>query len=550
MALIDQTFVVVDTETTGTDPTEHRIIEIGAVRVERGEIVERFEQLIDPECPVPRSITRLTGISPEMLRDKPTVGPAISSFVEWTRGAPLVAHNAGFDQRFLTLEGLRTGTSAFDEPFLCTLRLARRLLPGLPSKSLDALKKFYGLSVARRHRAMDDADLTGRILVRLLPHAEAAGARNLESLQKLQLGHYATSGAVSRRLEALRQGPISEAPLEPGVYRFFDGKGKLLYVGKARTLRDRLRQYVVAVEALPPRTRTMMARVHEVRWETFPTELQAMLHESRLIKELQPPHNRAQRTYRRRPFVRLEDGTVTLRPVIHKDGASYFGPVGGTHLAHVLAEVIAACFGRSYGNRPTVRNPLDRERRQHVLRAAGWLRAVAEAPTGTEAPTAGPPTCSEEEFLCGQVEPVATLIDEAMARASSDFDFEAAATLRDWRDLIRKRSDRRGGVAPRVFDRDAVMVALPAARAPEVVAVRDGLPVSFASSLEGLDQVIQDALDAGRSERLGRVEAEDAHVLAHWSHLHRYHMRMIERTAGESESDFAGRVRDALAVMA
>ncbi|MFT4603533.1 MAG: DNA polymerase-3 subunit epsilon [Rhodothermales bacterium] len=539
MALIDQTFVVVDTETTGTDPSEHRIIEIGAVRLEGGQIVERFEQLIDPECLVPRSITRLTGIRPEMLRDKPTVGPAITSFVEWARGAQLVAHNAGFDQRFLALEGLRTGTAAFEEPFLCTLRLARRLLPGLPSKGLDALKKFYGLSIDRRHRAMDDADLTGRVLVRLIPHAEAAGARNLENLLKLQVGHYAASGAVTKRLEALRHGPISEAPLEPGVYRFFDGKGKLLYVGKARTLRDRLRQYVVAVEALPPRTRRMMARVHEVRWETFPTELQAMLHESRLIKELLPPHNRAQRTYRRRPFIRLEDGMVLLRPVILKDGAAHFGPVGGSHLAHVLAEVIAACFGRTYGNRPAVRNPLDRERRQHVLRAAGWLGAVS-----------GPPSCTEDEFLCGNVEPVATQIDQAMARASADFDFEAAGTLRDWRDLIRTRSNRGGGVAPRVFDRDAIMVALPSGRAPELVAVRDGLPIGFASSLEDLDQVLERALDAGRSERLGRVEAEDAHVLAHWSHLHRYHLKMIERTPGESELVFADRVRQALAVTA
>jgi DNA polymerase-3 subunit epsilon len=289
----------------------------------------------------------------------------------------------------------------------------------------------------------------------------------------------------------------------------------------------------------------MMARVHEVRWETFPTELQAMLHESRLIKELQPPHNRAQRTYRRRPFIRLEGATVTLRPFIHRDGASYFGPVGGTRLGHVLGEVIAGCFGRSYDNRPVVRNPLDRERRQHVLRAAGWLRTVVDGLT-EESTLAG----TEEAFLAGHVEPVTTLLDQAMARASADFDFEAAATLRDWREMIGSRSERRGGVAPRVFDRDAVMVARPGDRAPEIVAVRDGLPVGFASSLDDLDQVIQDAVDAGRSERLGRVEAEDAHVLAHWSHLHRYHLRTIERTPTESESGFADRVREALSVTA
>lgn len=543
MALREQTFVVVDTETTGTDPTHHRIIEIGAVRIENGEIVDRFEQLVDPECPVPRSITRLTGIRPEMLHDRPTVGAAIAAFREWSREAPLVAHNAGFDQRFLALEGLRTGSGTFDEPFLCTLRLARRLLPGLPSKGLDSLKKFYGLSIERRHRAMDDADLTARILIRLLPHAESAGARTLESLFKLQVGHYATSGAVSKRLESLRTGPIAEAPTEPGVYRFFDAKGKLLYVGKARCLRERLRQYVVAVEALPPRTRRMMARVHDLSWETFPTELQAMLHESHLIKQLQPPHNRAQRTYRRRPFLRLEPGKVMLRPIIQRDGAAYFGPVSGAQTGRILAEVLSACFARDYANRPAIRNPLDRERRQHVLRAGGWLRRAAGNREDWQ-----PDADGEAAFLKGQTEAVQQLLTEAMTAASADFDFEAAATLRDWSELIRTRADRQWGLAPRVFDRDAVLIATPRGRQPEVVAVRDGLPVSFASGFEGIDAVIADSSRTASAEKLGFVEAEDAHVLAHWSHLHRYNLKTVERASREPDPVFADRVREALAV--
>ncbi|NNE68925.1 MAG: GIY-YIG nuclease family protein [Rhodothermales bacterium] len=543
MGLREQTFVVVDTETTGTDPTEHRIIEIGAVRIERGEIVDRFEQLVDPECAVPRSITRLTGIRPEMLTGKPTVGPAIAAFQAWTSGAPLVAHNAGFDQRFLALEGLRTASGTFDEPFLCTLRLARRLLPGLPSKGLDSLKKFYGLSIERRHRAMDDADLTARVLIRLFPHAEAAGARTLDTLLKLQVGHYATSGAVSKRLEGLRRGPISEAPTQPGVYRFFDGKGKLLYVGKARSLRERLRQYVVAVEALPPRTRRMMARVHDLSWETFPTELQAMLHESHLIKKLQPPHNRAQRTYRRRPFIRLEPGKVMLRPIIQRDGAAYHGPVSGAHAGRILAEVLSACFGLVYANRPAIRNPLDRERRQHVLRAGGWLRTEAD-----ESAEWQPEAADQVAFLDGNVGPVLGVLERAMGRASAEFDFEAAATLRDWMDLIRRRSDRQWGLAPRVFDRDAVLIAMPQGREPEVVAVRDGLPVSFASGHDGIESVIAHSSQAATPETMGLVEAEDAHVLAHWSHLHRYNLKTIERASREPDPVFADRVREALSI--
>jgi DNA polymerase-3 subunit epsilon len=534
MALAEQTFVVVDTETTGTDPVDDRIIEIGAVRIVSGRIVDQFEQLIDPERAVPRSITRLTGISNAMVSGKPTVGPAIHAFLNWVGDAPLVAHNAGFDQRFLALEGLRTGSGTFDDPFLCTLKLARRLLPGLPSKGLDSLKKFYGLSIARRHRAMDDADLTAKVLIRLMPHAEAAGAPSLDALRKLQQGNYATSGAVSKRLEKLRTGKIAEAPSVPGVYRFMDGKGKLLYVGKAKSLRERLRQYVVAVEAHPPRTRRMIAQVHDVSWEVFPTELEAMLHESRTIKSELPPHNRAQRTYRRRPFLRLLDGQVSLKTVIRRDEAEYFGPLSNSALAKVIAEILSACFGIRYTNRPGVRTPLDRERRQHVLRAVGWLEQAAADPGDLHA------------FLGGSVAVIGERLDEAMSMASTDFDFEAAGTLRDWKELIESRSRRGGKLAARVFDQDTVLVSSAPGRSPELTALRDGMPVAFSNSLEDLPEIILRASEWIPPGHIGEAEAEDAHVVAHWSHLHRYHLSAVERQKGEADEDFAERIRQTL----
>ncbi|MBO6781321.1 MAG: GIY-YIG nuclease family protein [Rhodothermales bacterium] len=534
MALNEQSFVVVDTETTGTDPTEDRIIEIGAVRIEGGLITERFEQLVDPERPLPSTITRLTGIRPEMLAGEPVVGPVLERFREWVGDAHLVAHNAGFDQRFLALEALRTDArAAFEEPFLCTLRLARRLLPGLPSKGLDALKEFYGLSIERRHRALDDADLTGRVLIRLMPHAETLGARDAEALRRLQVGHYATSGAVTRRLEKLRTGLIANAPVTPGVYRFFDGKGRLLYIGKARSLRHRLRQYVVAVEALPPRTRKMMTRIHDISWTQCDTELEAMLHESHAIKEDRPRHNRAMRTYRKRPFLRLEEGEVSLRTVIRRDGACYHGPMSGALFAKVMAEVLEACFDRRYTNRPLIRNPLDRERREHMMRAAGWLSRCAADPG------------DERSFLMGNVAAVQGRMTQSMQDASADFDFEAAATLRDWSDLLQRRAQRPGPLAPRVFDRDAVLIARMSGGRVEMVALRSGLPVAFATRDEDLDRLLASAFDgAGDAAQLGREEAESAHVVAHWSHLHRSGLQTFRRQEGESLAEFGERVRE------
>jgi DNA polymerase III subunit epsilon len=530
MSLLERSFIVVDTETTGTDPAEDRVIEIGAVRIEKGSISDRFEQLVDPGIVVPRAITRLTGITTAMVSGQPEIGEALRRFREFAGDTHLVAHNAGFDHRFLALEAARVGEKPFDDPFLCTLRLARRLLPGLPSKGLDALKAFYGLSIQRRHRAMDDADLTGRVLLRLLPHAETAGARDLEGLMSLQSARYRTSGAVTRRLEFLREKRISAAPRVPGVYRFFDRRGKLLYVGKARSLRDRLRQYVVAVEALPSRTRRLMSRVHEVEWETFATELEAMLHESRTIKSEQPPHNQALRTYRRRPFLRLDGRSLSIRTVIRKDGASHFGPLGNARLASILAEILVCCFDCKYTNRRVVRSSLDRERLQHVLRASGWVRLI-DVGCGTA-----------ENFLSGDMEGVLERLRHAMSGASEALDFESAATIRNWSAELERRAGRPGELAPRVFDRDAVLIAHRPGASLELAALRDGLPVAFSSSIEDLESVIRVAAGVDLHHERGEVDADEAHVVAHWSFLHREHLLAVERQSGESPEHFAGRV--------
>ncbi len=538
MSLLQQTFVVVDTETTGTDPVDDRIIEIGAVRVENGVVSEQFEQLVDPGVPVPRSITRLTGITTEMVSGQLGIAAALERFRQFAGDAPLVAHNAGFDHRFLALAALREGGVPFEEPFLCTLRLARRLLPGLPSKGLDALQKFYGLSIARRHRAMDDANLTGQVLIRLMPHAENVGARDLDGLRRLQAGNYKASGAVSQRLEFLRRERIKHAPRAPGVYRFLDGKGNLLYVGKARSLADRLRQYVVAVEALPSRTRRLMAKVHEVEWETFATELQAMLHESQIIKSEQPPHNRALRTYRRRPFLRLEGTDLTIRTAIRKDGAAHYGPLGNARLAKVLAEVLVCCFDMNYSNRRVVRSPLDRERLQHSLRASGWVRQASR-------------DCgSVASFLGGRVDAVLERLEAGMVAASVEFDFEAAATIRDWKGVLESRRTRPGELAPRVFDRDAILIAHRPGGEPELAALRDGLPVGFSSSLDQLEVLILDAQSGESAEVLGQEKADEAHVVAHWSFLHRDHLVAVEREIGEDTSAFVSRVRKTLEAIA
>ncbi|HUG83173.1 MAG TPA: exonuclease domain-containing protein, partial [Euzebya sp.] len=126
--LIDTTFVVVDLETTGGSPTSDRITEVGAVKIRGGEVIGELSTLVDPGIAVPTSITALTGISSALVAGRPSIASVLPSFLEFARGAALVAHNARFDTSFLTAALQRLSYPPLDHPVVCTAQLARRLV--------------------------------------------------------------------------------------------------------------------------------------------------------------------------------------------------------------------------------------------------------------------------------------------------------------------------------------------------------------------------------------------------------------------------------------
>jgi DNA polymerase III epsilon subunit family exonuclease len=178
-------FVVVDVETTGTSPGAARITEIGAVRLSRGRRVAHFERLVDPGTPVPRGITRLTGIHAGMLDGAPPFARIAVEWLGFLGNAVLVAHNAPFDRGFLDRELRRCGEEPPDNPVMCTVRLARRLIPELRSHCLDSLAGHLGIPFRQRHRALGDAEVTAEILAILLQRAAARGVQTLGQLQKV-----------------------------------------------------------------------------------------------------------------------------------------------------------------------------------------------------------------------------------------------------------------------------------------------------------------------------------------------------------------------------
>ncbi|MBX6332544.1 MAG: 3'-5' exonuclease [Gemmatimonadaceae bacterium] len=197
--LAELSYVVVDVETTGMRAWDgDRITEIAAVVVRDGEVAEVFQTLVNPERPIPPMITALTHISWEMVKDAPRFRDICDDVLRMLGGHVFVAHNADFDWRFVSAEIARAAGRELLGPRLCTVRLARRLLPHLRSRKLDSLAHYYNVEIAARHRAAGDAVATAQILLRLLDGARERDCRTWADLQRL-VGTRGVFGRPRRR---------------------------------------------------------------------------------------------------------------------------------------------------------------------------------------------------------------------------------------------------------------------------------------------------------------------------------------------------------------
>ena len=164
----DTLYVVFDTETTGLSAAEHELIEIAGVKMRRGEIVDTFAALMRPRQPISAKITEITHITNEMVADQPDAAAVLPGFREFCEGAVLVAHNAEFDMGFLSVQAARTGVKRFSQPVIDTLALARAVFPGDRNHRLKTLTQKYKVTLTQHHRALADAEATGRVFYKLL----------------------------------------------------------------------------------------------------------------------------------------------------------------------------------------------------------------------------------------------------------------------------------------------------------------------------------------------------------------------------------------------
>ncbi|MBW3020631.1 3'-5' exonuclease [Candidatus Woesearchaeota archaeon] len=182
---MEEGYVILDLETTGLSKYYHKITEIAAMKVKNNEIVEKFETLVNPQVPIPKFITRLTGITNEMVENEPTINEVMPKFIEFLGDHPIVAHNATFDHGFLTENAIKCGLEMNNKK-ICTKKLANRLLPESPSKRLTDLCSHFNIINDQAHRAMSDVKATYQLLNEFKNMMEEMGIKTSDDVIKFQ----------------------------------------------------------------------------------------------------------------------------------------------------------------------------------------------------------------------------------------------------------------------------------------------------------------------------------------------------------------------------
>ena len=278
-----QKYAIVDLETTGGIPKRDKITEIGIVLFDGTQIVEKFESLVNPQRTIPPHITRITGITNEMIEDAPKFFEIAKKVIEITEGSIFVAHNVRFDYQFLREEFKSLGFT-FTRRNLCTVKLSRKAFPGLKSYSLGNLIRYFKIEVANRHRAYDDAWATTIILKKIFENQNSTS--EIKDLVNASL-------KLTKLPNGLKPEDIDVLPEACGVYYFSDSSNQICYIGKSKNIKERVKQHF---GKQTKKTDRMFKEVTQISFEITGSELASLVLESKEIKKELPQINKIQKT--------------------------------------------------------------------------------------------------------------------------------------------------------------------------------------------------------------------------------------------------------------
>jgi DNA polymerase III subunit epsilon len=276
-------YAIVDIETTGGYAGYHRVTEVAVYHHDGLNITDRYSTLLNPGRSIPNFITGLTGIDYQLVKDAPTFADVADEIFSWLDGRVFVAHNAHFDYSFLKKEFEDAGIN-WNSKKLCTVRLSRKIIPGLRSYSLGRLAESLGIGISDRHRAGGDAEATAKIFDTLLKR-DTEGAI-VQALKK--------NNGETILPPNLARSEFDKLPAKPGVYYFHDTNGKVIYVGKAINIKKRIAGHFTG-DAREWNRSNIRNEIHQISYELTGTELIALILEAQEIQRLWPKYNLAQK---------------------------------------------------------------------------------------------------------------------------------------------------------------------------------------------------------------------------------------------------------------
>jgi DNA polymerase-3 subunit epsilon len=417
------TFCVVDLETTGGAETD-MITEFGAVKVCGGEVLGEFQTLVNPRTHIPPLIAVLTGITNQMVAAAPPLTQVLPSFLEFSQGTVLVAHNAPFDVGFL-----RRACASLDYPHprwpvLDTAALARQILlkDEVPNCKLSTLARHFKTAVTPNHRALTDAQATVDVLHALIERVGNLGVHTIEDLQEF-------SRRVSPQRRAKRTW-AADLPDQPGIYLFVaehDNSRHVLYVGKSKNIRTRVRTYFTAAEKRP-RMDEMVRLATGVETVPCVTQLQADVTELRLIASHSPRYNRRSKFPERVQWIKITQEAyprLSMVRTVKDDDATYFGPF---HRRQAAEDVVLAIYDGFPIRQCTPR--LSPRASSSACALAGMGRCSSPC-DGTVTQAAYAEIVEQvRQALARDVRPAVSGVQERLARLVEQQRYEEAATIR------------------------------------------------------------------------------------------------------------------------
>ncbi|HSD62345.1 MAG TPA: exonuclease domain-containing protein [Ignavibacteriaceae bacterium] len=338
-------FSIIDIETTGLSARYNNIIEIGIVKISNLKIVDTFHSMINPGRAIPYYITQFTGISDDDVYNAPFFEDAADDILKFISEDIIGGHNFSFDKSFLKRELLYAGKGILYNDDICTLKLARRMHPNLRSRSLSKMCRLYKLHNEYSHRALSDAKVTAQLLIRMIEDLRD----NLGINTVNELLHFHKQSTVkeksSRIKESLRE-DISILPQAPGIYYFLNSKNDIIYIGKAKSLKDRIKSYFSPTA--PRKAKKIVGQAARIKIEITNTGLTALLMEAESIKIVNPRHNKQLKEYGNKYFLRIDCihsyPGIDICNYFDFDGRDYFGLFLTKKKAAALLEMLHKTF--------------------------------------------------------------------------------------------------------------------------------------------------------------------------------------------------------------